>query len=264
MQNEEEIFQRPALERAFTRGPMTLEELDIGSPKPKMTLDELNTSYITPPLLRRGNNNMPSFETNPQSNFQGVKLEREIPSDYGVFNQHMERDVNNWFDKCSNEKRGEYIKYLTELIVTDSRNTIQHLHSTPPILLTPHTPPTQSSRTLEPEPMTRHRRLGSAGPPPFPNSNLFHTPPTDFNSIANPFIQRASPRNTSVISDEYSSDNESMEVDEEITEQSQIMEDDHDPMEQSYDMDINMDINMDIDNQDDSKDANMDANMDVA
>jgi hypothetical protein len=254
MQNEEEIFERPTLERASTRGPMTLDELDIGSPtpkmtldeldigspKPKMTLDELNTTYITRPVLTRGNNNLPPFETNPQINYQGVKLEREIPSDYGVFNQHMERDVNNWFDKCSNEKRGEYIKYLTELIVTDSRNTIRNLHSTPQTLQTLQTlqtPPTHSCSSLEPEPMTRQRRLGSAGPPPFPNSNLFSTPPRDFNSIANPFISRASPRNMSIVSDEYSSDNEFMDVEEELTLQSQIF-DEEDPLEESHDMDI--------------------------
>lgn len=209
MQSQEEIFERPpltlerpTLERSFTRGPLTLDELATGAPR----------------VGRR-----PPRE----EEFQGVKLEREIPSDYGMFNEHMERDVFNWFDKCSNQKRSEYIKYLTDRMLEDLINV-------------PYcrTPPLQRQETccsdpLEQQPMTRERRLGALEPPYRPNDNLFErrttgTPPRTFSSIT-PLTSRMSPRNVAM-TDDYSSDEfldaneDEMYVEEDPMEQSQNME----------------------------------------
>lgn len=231
MQSQEEIFERPTLERSVTGGG-------------RMTIDELNTSSnpftsadIPRPELRRQTNH-PSFIRMPppirmpeeQGEITGgVPLEREIPSDYGLFDDNIERDVYNWFEKCTNLQRSNYIKYLTDMMLLDYNRNRDFINtSTPPVL---HRQESSSHGScLEPEPMTRERRLGSRVPPPFPNPNLFATPPRGFSSIT-PLMGRMSPRN--VMTDDYSSDEEFMDVDEDPMEQSQNMDVDEDIMEQS-------------------------------
>lgn len=189
MQRQEELFEFPTLERNITGGQ-------------RMTIDELNTISYQSPLRKFAPTTLNTQR--PPS----LKLEREIPSDYGMFNEHIERDIYNWFDKCSNEKRGEYIKYLTELIVLDSGNTIQHLHSIPcPALQRQHS---SSNCSIEPQPITIDSRLGATAPPPFPESNIFATPPRK-NSPRTPLTARISPRNI-MMSHDYISDEESINV----------------------------------------------------
>lgn len=240
MQSQEEIFERPTLERSVTGGG-------------RMTIDELNTSSnpFTPgsiprPELRRQTNH-PSFIRMPppiRMNEEetigvmgGVPLEREIPSDYGMFDDNIERDVYNWFEKCTNLQRANYIKYLTDRMLLDYNRNRDFINTpTPPVL---HRQESSHGSCLEPEPMTRDRRLGSRVPPPFPDPNLFATPPRGFSSITPLMGGRMSPRNV-MMTDDYSSDEEFMEVDEDPLfvepdpmEQSQNMDVDEDPMEQS-------------------------------
>lgn len=234
MQSQEEIFERPTLERSVTGGG-------------RMTIDELNTSSnpFTPgsiprPELRRQTNH-PSFIRMPppiRMNEEetigvigGVPLEREIPSDYGMFDDNIERDVYNWFEKCTNLQRANYIKYLTDRMLLDYNRGFINT-STPPVL---HRQETSShGSSLEPEPITRERRLGSRVPPPFPDPNLFATPPRGFSSITH-LMGRMSPRNV-MMTDDYSSDEEFMDVDEDPL----FVE--PDPMEQSQNMDVDEDI----------------------
>jgi hypothetical protein len=233
MQSQEEIFERPTLERSVTGGT-------------RMTIDELNTSSnrftsaaIPRPELRR-QSNQPSFIRMPppirmpeeQGEIMGsVPLEREIPSDYGMFDDNIERDVYNWFEKCSNLQRANYIKYLTDRMLLDyNGDRVLNTH-TPPFLYRQEA--SSHGSCLEPEPMTRQRRLGSRVPPPFPDPNLFATPPRAFSSIT-PLKGRSASRNV-MMSDDYSSDEEFM-VDEDP------LFVDPDPMEQSQNMDVDEDL----------------------
>jgi len=218
MQSQEEIFEHPTLERSVTQGPMTIDELNTSS-------NRFTSAAIPRPELRR-QTNQPSFIRMPeeQGEIMGrVPLEREIPSDYGMFDDNIERDVYNWFEKCTNLQRANYIKYLTDRMLLDYNRGFINT-STIPVL---HRQEASSHGScLEPEPMTRERRLGSRVPPPFPHPNLFATPPRGFSST--PLMGRMSPRNV-MMTDDYSSDEEFMDVD--VDEDPLFV--DPDPMEQS-------------------------------
>ena len=241
MQSQEEIFERPTLERSVTQGPMTIDELNTSSnpflpgaiPRPELRRQSNQPSFIRmPPPIR-----MPE----EQGEIMGsVPLEREIPSDYGMFDDKIERDVYNWFERCSNLQRANYIKYLTDMMLVDYNRNQDFINRPTPTVL--HRQESSSHGScLEPESMTRDRRLGSRVPPPFPHPNLFATPPRGFSSITPLMGGRMSPRNVMsprniMMTDDYSSDEEFMEVDEDPL----FVE--PDPMEQSQNMDVDEDI----------------------
>lgn len=241
MQSQEEIFERPTLERSVTGGPMSIDELNTSS-------NLFPPGYIPRPELRR-QANQPSFIRMPPpirmdeeqgEIIGGVPLEREIPSDYGMFDDNIERDVYNWFEKCTNRQRANYIKYLTDRMLLDYNRNRDFLNiPTPPVLQRQET---CCDEPYEPESMTRNTRLGRPQPP-FPDTNQFATPPRGFSSIT-PLTTRMSPRNV-MMTDDYSSDEEFLDVDEDPLfvepdplEQSQNMDVDEDPMEQSQKMQI--------------------------
>ena len=236
MQSQEEIFERPTLERSVTGGPMSIDELNTTFPPGSIPRPELRREAIQPSFIRMP----PPIRMDEEQGeiIGGVPLEREIPSDYGMFDEHIERDVYNWFEKCTNRQRANYIKYLTDRMLLDYNRGF--LDTTPPVL---HRQEASShGSSLEPEPMTRNTRLGRA-PPTFHDPNLFATPPRGFSSIT-PLRGRMSPRNV-MMTDHYSSDEEFMEVDDDPLfvepdplEQSQNMDVDEDPMEQSQNMEI--------------------------
>ena len=136
LSQEEEIFEKPTLTRTKTMSnpPPVVRSTTLGT---RMTIDELDTTlptYSKHPLVQSethrdvGNNLFRTTNHNRSDNIfdesclQPKKLRREVPSDYGVFDENFEHDLYNWFAYCSNKKKAEYIKHLTDHIILVNNN----------------------------------------------------------------------------------------------------------------------------------------------
>lgn len=128
LNQEEEIFEKPTLSRSTTMYSKPPPLVRNNTKDTRMTIDELDTTlhtYSKPPLVRsdtlhNGNKLFgTTMDSQPHNIFgdsfsQPEKLQREVPSDYGIFDPNFEHDLYNWFSYCSNEKKAEYIKHLTD------------------------------------------------------------------------------------------------------------------------------------------------------
>jgi len=135
MLSQEEIFEKPTLYRSNTimYSPPPLVRSDTQDTR--MDIDELETTLPTwskPPLVRSHTlqNGENLFKTTTDSRpdngfYQPEKLRRETSSDYGIFDENFEHDLYNWFTFCSNEKKAEYIKYLTDHMLYNNTEKVQ-------------------------------------------------------------------------------------------------------------------------------------------
>jgi hypothetical protein len=90
--------------------PLRMEDLMADQP---LRMEDLMTDQ--PPKLDRQ-------ELNHLFN-----IPNNLPREHGMFPDHFEKDMYTWFNTCNNKKKAEYIKYLTDRIVSDDpRNSLDN------------------------------------------------------------------------------------------------------------------------------------------
>ena len=112
-QQEEYILEKPQLKRSTNMEPNHYGIPILERSDQPLRMEDLMTDQ--PPKLDRQ-------ELNHLFN-----IPNNLPREYGMFPDHFEKDMYTWFNTCNNKKKAEYIKYLTDRIVSDDpRNSLDN------------------------------------------------------------------------------------------------------------------------------------------